>query len=201
MTFTEKSFWWIHPPTIILCYYDRCDSAFIKAIVYRIVCSLDSPCSPCSGFPETMIIAACPSHTSVTFSPRSVAFDTPVFITSREIGEGAMSPGTPAGQIRVKRNAKEFVWFGRALCAGEEQMHWARSAVGPGRNQMEERRNSGKREEMVFPRVKAPFRSPLVQRVSDECVCVCNSETMWNVTSDLSAGCNKTLSYLYNKGT
>lgn len=54
--------------------------------------------------------------------PRRDAFDTPAFITSERLARAQRGLAEHTSLIRVKRNARAFVWFGRALC-WQEQMH------------------------------------------------------------------------------
>lgn len=54
--------------------------------------------------------------------PHRDAFDTPAFITSERLARAQRGLAEHTSLIRVKRNARAFVWFERAACC-EQQMH------------------------------------------------------------------------------
>lgn len=95
-----------------------------KALVYYIIHSVCRPWARVyrARFPQMMIIAACLSHTTAAFSPHRYAFDTPVFITSERLARAQQDLAEYTSPIRVKRNSRAFVWFGRTVC-WVEQMH------------------------------------------------------------------------------
>lgn len=86
--------------------------------------------------PQMMIIAACLSHTSATIS-LTVLHLTRQLSSRQRDWQGHNEPWQSAPAWFVQReNARAFVWFGRAVCAGRSRCTGSRGAR-PGRNQTE----------------------------------------------------------------
>lgn len=74
-------------------------------------------------FTLMMIIAACLSHTSATFSPHCDAFDTPVFITSERLARAQRGPGRAhqPDPCEEKRQSICLIWTSFALGGADAQ--------------------------------------------------------------------------------
>lgn len=77
-------------------------------------------------FPQMMIIAACLSHTSATFSPHCDAFDTPVFITSERLARAqrGLAERTSPDSCEDRRQGICLIWTSHVRW--EELMHTER---------------------------------------------------------------------------